>query len=185
MYASTMKNAYASKHRSNDLDYFHGGHIHIPYPTATAKSLDLPKSVYLTKGDKYEKKFSIRVDLHSKYIEIPLSMSQLQKWFAKIEEEDAEELKLALEEEREAQREFFGPEDSAELNHPLDEERETRREFFGQDAVELELALEEEREAQREFFGQEQEKPIWLQSLERYQAYLNIEKVAISKCCFK
>ena len=92
----SSKNAYPAKHRS-DISYFHGG-----YTVAaddTDKSLDLPKSVYLTKGNSYEKKFSIRVDLHSKYIEIPLSMAQLKEWFAKIEEEDA----VALEEEREAE----------------------------------------------------------------------------------
>jgi hypothetical protein len=93
MYSAIPKNEYHTKHRSDDIEYFHGGHI--PYPSATEKSLDLPKSIYLTKGNPVEKKFSIRVDLHSKYIEIPLSMAQLKDWFAKIEEDDA----VALEEE--------------------------------------------------------------------------------------
>ena len=82
---------YASpKERSADLTYYHGGTI--ASPADTEKSLDLPKSVYLAKPNPVEKKFSIRVDLHSKYIEIPLSMDQLKEWFAKIEEEDAVEL---------------------------------------------------------------------------------------------
>ena len=90
---------YASpKERSYDLTYYHGGTI--ASPADTEKSLDLPKSVYLAKPNPVEKKFSIRLDLHSKYIEIPLSMEQLKEWFAKIEEEDA----LALEEEREQER---------------------------------------------------------------------------------
>ena len=89
---------YASpKERSADLTYYHGGTI--VSPADTEKSLDLPKSVYLAKPNPVEKKFSIRVDLHSKYIEIPLSMAQLKEWFAKIEKQDA----VALEEEREAE----------------------------------------------------------------------------------
>ena len=90
---------YASpKERSYVLSYYHGGTI--ASPADTEKSLDLPKSVYLAKPNPVEKKFSIRLDLHSKYIEIPLSMEQLKEWFAKIEEEDA----VALEEEREQER---------------------------------------------------------------------------------
>jgi hypothetical protein len=89
---------YASpKEHSADLTYYHGGTI--ASPADTEKSLDLPKSVYLAKPNPVEKKFSIRVDLHSKYIEIPLSMAQLKDWFAKIEEKDS----VALEEEREAE----------------------------------------------------------------------------------
>jgi hypothetical protein len=90
MYASTPKNTYAVKHRSDDLPCFTGGYI-----TTTADtdgSLDLPKSVYLTKGNSDEKTFSLRVDLPSKYIEIPLSISQLSEWFTKIGVEDAVEL---------------------------------------------------------------------------------------------
>jgi hypothetical protein len=93
----SSKNAYPAKHRS-EISYFHGG-----YTVAaddTEKSLDLPKSVYLTNGNSYEKKFSIRVDLHSKYIEIPLSMTQLKEWFAKIEQENSIELEQELAEER-------------------------------------------------------------------------------------
>ena len=90
---------YASpKERSDDLAYYHGGTI--ASPGDTEKSLDLPKSVYLAKPNPVEKKFSIRLDLHSKYIEIPLSMAQLKEWFATIEKEDA----IALEEERESER---------------------------------------------------------------------------------
>lgn len=93
---------YASlKERSADLTYYHGGTI--ASPADTEKSLDLPKSVYLAKPNPVEKKFSIRVDLHSKYIEIPLSMDQLKEWFAKIEEEDAVELEHERK-ERDAER---------------------------------------------------------------------------------
>ena len=105
MYASipakSSSNDVPVRHRS-DIGYFHGG-----YTVSTAdteKSLDLPKSVYLTKGNSTEKKFSIRVDLHSKYIEIPLSMTQLREWFAKIEEEDSVALEEELAEERVEER---------------------------------------------------------------------------------
>jgi hypothetical protein len=92
MYATIPKNTYPIKHRSDDLNHSIGGYtIH---PDATEESLDLPKSVYLTNGNLNEKKFSIRLDLHSKYIDIPLSLTQLSDWFAQIEEEDA----IALEE---------------------------------------------------------------------------------------
>lgn len=97
MYAS-IKNTYQSKHRSDDLTYYYGGNT--ASPADTEKSLDLPKSVYLAKANPVEKKFSIRLDLHSKYIEIPLSMAQLKEWFAKIEEEDAVALEEELAEER-------------------------------------------------------------------------------------
>jgi hypothetical protein len=100
---------YASpKERSYDLTYFHGGTL--ATPADTEKSLDLPKSVYLAKANPVEKKFSIRVDLHSKYIEIPLSMAQLKEWFDKIEKEDA----IALEEERESERQEMEYEKLAE-----------------------------------------------------------------------
>lgn len=91
---------YASpKERSYDLTYYYGGHT--ASPADTVERLDLPKSVYLAKPNPIEKKFSIRLDLHSKYIEIPLSMTQLKEWFAKIEEEDAVALERELAEERE------------------------------------------------------------------------------------
>lgn len=89
MYSSIPKNTCPTKHRSDDLNFFTGGYI-----TTTAdtdKSLDLPKSVYLTRGNFDEKTFSLRVDLHSKYIDIPLSISQLSEWFTKIGVEDAVE----------------------------------------------------------------------------------------------
>jgi len=92
MYATIPKNTYSTKHRSDDLNYFVGGYI--------GKAVDLPTAVYLTKGNLDEKKLCIRLDLPSKYIEIPLSMKQLKEWFEKIEEEDA----IALEEERESER---------------------------------------------------------------------------------
>lgn len=94
MYATIPKNTYSTKHRSDDLNYFVGGYID------NGKSIDLPTSVYLTKGNLDENKLCIRLDLPSKYIEIPLSMKQLKEWFEKIEEEDA----IALEEERESER---------------------------------------------------------------------------------
>lgn len=102
MYSSIPKNTYPTKHRSDDLPCFTGGYI-----TTTADtdgSLDLPKSVYLTKGNSDEKTFSLRVDLPSKYIEIPLSISQLSEWFAKIGVEDAAELQYERESERESER---------------------------------------------------------------------------------
>jgi len=106
---------YASpKEPSYDLNYFYGGTI--ASPADTEKSLDLPKSVYLAKPNPVEKKFSIRLDLHSKYIEIPLSMAQLKEWFAKIEKEDA----IALEEERESERQEMEYE-------KLSEERESEK----------------------------------------------------------
>jgi hypothetical protein len=89
MYSSIPKNTCPTKHRSDDLNFFTGGYI-----TTTAdtdKSLDLPKSVYLTRGNFDEKTFSLRVDLHSKYIDIPLSISQLSEWFTKIGVEDVVE----------------------------------------------------------------------------------------------
>ena len=95
---------YASpKERSYDLTYYYGGYT--ASPADTEKTLDLPKSVYLAKANPNEKKFSIRVDLHSKYIEIPLSMAQLKEWFAKIEEEDAVALEQELAEEKEEKEE--------------------------------------------------------------------------------
>ena len=70
MYASN--NIYATKHRSD------GGYI-------ATESLDLSKSVYL-EVNLDRKKFCIKVDLPSKYIDIPLSsMSRLNKWFAEKE----------------------------------------------------------------------------------------------------
>jgi len=100
---------YASpKERSDDLTYFHGGTT--VSLADTEKSLDLPKSVYLAKLDPVEKKFSIRLDLHSKYIEIPLSMAQLKEWFDKIEKENA----IALEDERESERQEMEYEKLAE-----------------------------------------------------------------------
>ena len=84
---------------SKELAYYYGGNT--ASQADTEKSLDLPKSVYLAKANPVEKKFSIRLDLHSKYIEIPLSMAQLKEWFAKIEEEDAIALEQELAEERE------------------------------------------------------------------------------------
>jgi hypothetical protein len=99
MYASPKESSY-------DLTYYYGGTL--ASPADTEKSLDLPKSVYLAKPNPVEKKFSIRLDLHSKYIEIPLSMAQLKEWFDKIEKEDAVALEEELAEERaerEAERE--------------------------------------------------------------------------------
>lgn len=102
MYSTIPKNTYPTKHRSDDLNHSLGGYI--TYPDATEESLDLPKSVYLTKGNLSEKKFSLRLDLHSKYIEIPLSLTQLTDWFAQIEKEHA--IAIAIEEEDErAERE--------------------------------------------------------------------------------
>ena len=92
MYATIPKNTYPIKYRS-DIKHFTGGYT--VDSTSTDESLDLPKSVYLTKGNLNEKKFSIRLDLHSKYIDIPLSLTQLSDWFAQIEKEHA----VALEEE--------------------------------------------------------------------------------------
>jgi hypothetical protein len=92
MYSTIPKNTYTIKHRSDDIDYFTGGYT---VNSTSTESLDLPKSVYLAKGNLNEKKFSIRLDLHSKYIEIPLSLSQLSDWFAQIEKEHA----IAIEEE--------------------------------------------------------------------------------------
>jgi len=90
MYASIQKNIYSAKHRSDDLPCFTGGYI--TCSDQTDESLDLPKSVYLTNGNYDEKKFSIRVELPSKYIEIPLSIAQLSEWFSKIGVEDTVEL---------------------------------------------------------------------------------------------
>ena len=101
MYHSIEKNTYPKKWRSDDLEHSTGGYIMCS--TAT-ESLDLPKSIYLTKGNFGEKKFSIRVDLPSKYIEIPLSMMQLNEWFSKIAVEDERERtteKAELDAERE------------------------------------------------------------------------------------
>jgi len=115
---------YASpKERSADLTYYYGGTI--ASPGDTEKSLDLPKSVYLAKANPVEKKFSIRVDLHSKYIEIPLSMAQLKEWFDKIEKEDA----IALEEERESERqemeyEKLAEQRESEKNASIDKEHD-------------------------------------------------------------
>ena len=97
MYASTPKNTYAVKHRSDDLPCFTGGYTMCS--AQTDESLDLPKSVYLTNGNFYEKKFSIRIDLPSKYIEIPLSMTQLSEWFSKIGVENRLEEQERLKEE--------------------------------------------------------------------------------------
>ena len=139
MYASIPKNTYASKHRSDDLNYYHGGTI--GSPADTEKSLDLPKSVYLTMGNSHEQKFSIRVDLHSKYIEIPLSMAQLKEWFDKIEKEDA----IALEYERESERQEMEYE-------KLAEERESEKNA----AIDM---------------GQEKGELNWLNSLENTVEY--------------
>jgi len=94
MHSTIPKNTYSTKHRSDDLNYFVGGY------NDNGKAVDLPTAVYLTKGNLDEKKLYIRLDLPSKYIEIPLSMKQLKEWFEKIQEEDA----IALEEERDSDR---------------------------------------------------------------------------------
>jgi hypothetical protein len=112
MYSSIPKNTYPSKYRSDDLEYFTGGYI--TTPADTEKSLDLPKSVYLTKGNSDEKTFSIRVDLHSKYIEIPLSTAQLKEWFDKIKDEDAIALEQEIAEEREEMTDALW---AAQYNH--------------------------------------------------------------------
>jgi hypothetical protein len=106
MYASVAKNE-SSKHRSDDLDYFSGGYIAV----AGKEADDLPESVYLTKGNVDEKKFFIRLDLPSKYIEIPLSMAQLSEWFSQIEkeqeeQEEQEKEKIALERSEIGQEKF-------------------------------------------------------------------------------
>ena len=69
MYASIPKNTYPIKHRS-DIEYFSGGY--------TVNSISTEES--LTNGNLNEK-FSIKLDLHNKYIEI-----QLSDWFDQIEE---------------------------------------------------------------------------------------------------
>ena len=101
MYASIPKNTYSTKYRSDDLKHFTGGYT----VGKTDDDYDLPKSVYLTNGNSYQKTFSIRVDLPSKYIEIPLSISQLSEWFSKIGVEDVVKLQcdstLLIPEQRE------------------------------------------------------------------------------------
>lgn len=93
MYPSMPKNTYGLRNRS-DLQYFYGGYT--VNSILNESDLDLPNAIYLTKGNLAEKKFSIRVDLPSKFIEISLSMAQLNEWFAEIKKEHD----LSLEDER-------------------------------------------------------------------------------------
>jgi hypothetical protein len=88
MYPSIPKNTYGSRNRS-DLQHFYGGYT----VNSTLNESDLPNAIYLTKGNLPEKKFSIRVDLPSKFIEIPLSMAQLNKWFVEIKKDNELHLK--------------------------------------------------------------------------------------------
>ena len=86
MYTSIPK----SECRS-DLKYFNGGYFLTP--GKTHEDYDLPNCVYLSKYDSIKKKFCIRIDLPSKYIEIPLSISQLNEWFSK-EDKKAKDLEI-------------------------------------------------------------------------------------------
>lgn len=96
MYPSIPKNTYGTSYRS-DIQYFYGGYT--ANSTLNKSDLDLPNAIYLTKGNLTEKKFSIRVELPSKFIEIPLSMAQLNEWFAEIKKEHELSLKEEMDEE--------------------------------------------------------------------------------------
>lgn len=171
MYASIPKNTYPTKNRSDDLECFHGGYV--VSSADTDESIDLPRSVYLTNGNFDEKKFSIRVDLPSKYIEIPLSVEQLSKWFTKISVEDAVELQC----------------ERTLLNLEIPEQKEVLNLLMNQCNSRLEKIEIAEREAEREAerqaaidmgeydIGQEKGELNWLND-----AHCEDEKREINAC---
>jgi hypothetical protein len=71
-----------------DLEYSYGSNITPEGTKNVINSVDLPKSVSLTKCDTVGKKFCVRLEFRTNHIEIPISFTRLSEWMSEVEKQN-------------------------------------------------------------------------------------------------